>query len=70
MTQRLISLAEELHDLDGKISRLNSFVNSSTFSTVSTDEQNWARDQLKHMCHYRRLLSYRVFGCAKGLAEG
>jgi hypothetical protein len=59
-TLLLMRLTEELHELDTKISNLETFRSGSVFTTLPDDYRFLTEVQLKHMQSYRRALSLRV----------
>jgi hypothetical protein len=60
--KRLNKLTDEYDDLNGKINRLNDFINSIYFEDVVDDvnEQILTTDQYIYMCRYRANLKSRI----------
>ena len=50
----------EKNELDEKINKLSSFIESDRWSSVAEDEKEWMRKQLVAMGEYSNVLSQRI----------
>lgn len=57
--QRVI---EEAEQLEGKIHKLQNFIQMRAFEGLPEEEQNLLQNQLRHMIAYRHTLAYRIDG--------
>lgn len=62
MKDHELRVVEERNELNIKIAKLESFLESETYENLSEEEKDLLEEQLECMSHYSSILTYRING--------